>query len=140
VSIDEALARLEGDRELHMLTGPATPADIVRIEQAVGRLPSDLHALLTRVGGGLLYERHEVFGPHRLMIHDIELVPDILSMRKLVQSRGGPLKAGFLPIHRVGGLLHLVDLRDARATIVSETLDRSWADLATFLSAVVLPG
>ena len=54
---------------------PASEDDLRRLDEALGRpLPAPLRALLREVGGGLFAGGHEIFGPSRVMIHDIELV------------------------------------------------------------------
>ena len=86
-TLDNILARLDHDRDKHMLS-PAAPPTCSRWSASSGvPLPDAVRRLLERVGGGILYERHELFGPRRLMIHDIELVPDVLSVRRALRTQ-----------------------------------------------------
>jgi len=142
VTIEDALAVLEKDRNRHMTGEPASALELDRLEQTLGRrLPEEFRALLARVGGGILYERHEVFGARRLMVHDIELVPDLMSFRqRFVRAGSGESCQDFVPFHRADGMVHLLDLR-ARGGPAVVSLDgtRSYPDLAHFLQEVVLP-
>jgi hypothetical protein len=133
-----ALAR---DRSRHMTTDPATERDLDVLEEAPGqRLPEEFRALLAGFGGGIFYERHELFGARRLMIHDIELVSDILTFRRLMAEGGHELERGLVPFHRADGRVHLLDLRRGeQARVVSADGDRSYSDLACFLEQVVIP-
>jgi len=143
VRIEEALAVLEEDGLRHMIAEPATELELDRLEEALGRrLPEEFRIFLSRLGGGILYERHEVFGARRLMIHDIELVPDLVSFRhRLVDSGGHELTDDLVPFHRADGVVHLLDLRrNGEARVVSADGKRSYPDLASFLEQVVLPG
>jgi hypothetical protein len=142
VTIERALTVLEKDRHRHMTGEPASECELVLLEEALGRrLPEDFRTLLARLGGGILYERHEVFGARRLMVHDIELVPDLVSFRQRFVSAGkGDTCPDFVPFHRADGMVHLLDLR-ARGGPAVVSLDgtRSYPDLARFLDEVVLP-
>jgi SMI1-KNR4 cell-wall len=141
VTIEEALHVLEGDRSQHMTAQPATELELDHLEEALGqKLPEEFRTFLARFGGGILYERHEIFGARRLMIHDIELVPDLVSFRHRFVDSGGQLLADDLvPFHRADGVVHLLDLRrSGEARIVSADGKRSYPDLACFLEQVVL--
>src|SRR5436309_5716006 len=118
-----------------MTTEPASERDLDLLEETLGRrLPDEFRTLLARLGGGILYERHEVFGARRLMVHDIELVPDLVSFRqRLVRASGGDLCQDFVPFHRADGVVHLLDLRaDGGAAVMSLDGTRSYPDLACF--------
>jgi hypothetical protein len=140
--IEAALGVLERDSSRHMTAEPASEHDLGLLEESLGRrLPEDFRTLLTRFGGGILYERHEVFGARRLMVHDIELVPDLVSFRqRFVRAGSGESCQDFVPFHRADGMVHLLDLR-ARGGPAVVSLDgtRSYSDLADFLEQVVLP-
>ena len=142
VTIEKALAVLEKDRHRHLTAEPASVRELDLLEESLGRrLPEDFRALLARLGGGILYERHEVFGASRLMVHDIELVPDLVSFReRFVRAGEGETCQDFVPFHRADGMVHLLDLR-ARGGPAVVSLDgtRSYPDLARFLEEVVLP-
>jgi hypothetical protein len=104
------------------------------------KVPRKLREFLERFGGGIFYERHEIFGCRRLMIHDIEMVPDLLTMsRRLEESDGLP--SDLLPFHRADGVVHLMDLRvDAdECPVLSWKGSVTYPDLAAFLEAVVVP-
>lgn len=138
VDILEAFAR-GADR--HMTAGPATEQELRRLEQALGHpLPASFRAFLSRLGGGLFFHGHEIFGPRRVMIHDIELVPDVLSVRRRLVKEGG-LPQGILPLHRARGVIHVIDVRPENGGEWIDTLSPSlpYADLASFLETVVLP-
>ena len=137
--MDEVLAVLERDGA-HHLTQRCSERDLDVLEEALGqRLPADFRTLLARVGGGILYDTHELFGGRRLMVHDIELVPDLMSVRRRLEESRPRGPAHLVPIHRCGGELHLLDLSfpDASAAVVAED-GRTWPDLPAFLEAVVL--
>ncbi len=138
MTIDEVLAVLERDRGRHMLAEPCVEADLKRLEGAIGcALPSGFRRLLLDLGCGIFYEKHEVFGAHRLMVHDIELVPDLLSMRRREGRQHG--SAEQLPFHRAAGVIHYLDLNDAQGRVLPGDHSPEALDLATFLERVVLP-
>jgi hypothetical protein len=142
VTIEEALATLARDGSRHMTTEPAGERDLDVLEEGLGeRLPEQFRGLLGRLGGGIFYERHELFGARRLMIHDIELVPDLLTFRGLWMAGSGPgSQRGLVPFHRADGKVHLLDLRRATAApVISADGGRSYPDLACFLEQVVIP-
>jgi hypothetical protein len=143
MTIDEALARIEADRTAHMIAGPSDAAELAAIEAKLGRpLPEAFRAFLLRLGGGIFYQRHEVFGGHRTMIHDIELVPDLLSMkRRLEAEKTAGLREGLLPVHRAEGVVHLVELAEGPGygRILCLTSPAVYADFASFLDKVVRP-
>jgi hypothetical protein len=142
VTIEEVLAVLERDRARHMMTDPATERDLDVLEEALGgRLPEQFRTFLARLGGGIFYERHELFGARRLMVHDIELVPDLLTFRRRYASGAGTDPAPrMLPFHRADEGIHLLDLGGAtEASVVSADGARAYPDLARFLQWVVIP-
>jgi hypothetical protein len=107
-SIDELIARCEADRSLHITFEGSSETELRGLEETLGYpLPTPLRAFLGRLGGGVYYLRHEIFGPRRVMIHDIELVPDLLSFRHWL---GAKVPARWLPIHRADGAVHAIEL------------------------------
>lgn len=138
--VARVLDRLVRDSGQHLLTGPAHEADLGRLEQALGlSLPHAFRTLLARMGSGILYDRHEMFGPHQLQLHDIEFVPSMLGVQKHL---GAALAPGLIPVHRGGGLVHALDLRggsEEPVPVVALDGSASYADLPAFLEAVVLP-
>ena len=137
--MQEAMATLERDRARH-LTQRCSGKDLDLLEQALGRrLPSDYRSLLERVGGGILYDDHELFGGRRLIVHDIELVPDVLTLKRQRAEAGRPWPMHLVPFHRCRGRLHLLDVSGAGETRVVGEDGRSWPSLLDFLSEVVLP-
>jgi hypothetical protein len=141
LTLVQILDIFDRDRDRHVIAGPASDKELARLEAAVGRgLPPPFRALLGRFGGGLFYNGHEIFGPLRAMVHDIELVPDLLSVRQRLLE-GGELPEGFIPFHRARGVIHLMDLRDELGTgqIVPLSQSAPHTDLASFLETVVLP-
>jgi len=142
MTIEEALDVLEKDQARHMTTDRASPRDLDVLEQALGqRLPEEFRTFLIRLGGGIFYERHELFGARRLMVHDIELMADLLSFyRHFAGSGGSGLGPGLVPFHRADGVVHLLDLRGgSEAPVISADGERSYPDLACFLQQVVIP-
>ena len=141
LSLVQILDIFDRDRERHMIAGPASDEELARLEAGLGKkLPAPFRALLARFGGGLFYNGHEIFGPTRTMVHDIELVPDMLSVRhRLVEE--GSLPEGFLPFHRARGVVNLIDAREGVGTgeIVPLSQSPPHPDLASFLELVVLP-
>lgn len=142
MTIEEVLGAMALDRPRHMTTDPASERDLDVLEEALGqKLPEEFRALLARFGGGIFYERHELFGARRLMIHDIELVPDLLTFRRLLADDTGRERERWLvPFHRADGRVHFLDLRrGVQAGVVSADGERSYPDLACFLEQVVIP-
>jgi hypothetical protein len=141
LTLEQILATFERDRDRHVMAGPATGEELARLESALGcRLPESLRAFLSRFGGGLFYNGHEIFGPTRAMVHDIEMVPDMLSVRHRLLEEGS-LPEGFLPFHRARGVVNLIDARETVGTgeIVPLSQAPPHPDLASFLETVVLP-
>lgn len=141
MTITQVLDLIEGDRPLHMRGEPASAPDLDRVEAALGvSLPEEFRDLLTRLGGSILYERHEVFGARRLMVHDIELVPDLLSFREHFARAHPGMARVIVPFHRADGVVSLFDLREgAEPAVVSDDGARSYSSLASFLERAVLP-
>lgn len=134
------LHRLKDGADARM-TVPASDPELCRIDEALGYpLPAALRSLLREVGSGLYEGGHEIFGPLRLMLHDIELVPDLLSVRARLLAEG-VLHPQFLPFHRGGATFHLVRTEGAGAgCVVSLPSGRVYADLASFIEQVLLRG
>jgi hypothetical protein len=132
------LHRLEDGADARM-TVTASEAELQRIDEALGRpLPAPLRSLLQEVGSGLYEGGHEIFGPLRLMLHDIELVPDLLSVRARLTAEG-VLHPQFLPFHRGGATFHLIRMEGAGSgCVVSLPSGRIYADLASFIEQVLL--
>jgi hypothetical protein len=135
MTLDEIIARLEHDRAAHTTSGPSDEGELLRLEHDLGHpLPAVLRTFLTRVGGGIFYGRHEIFGGHRVMIHDIELVP---SLRAIARSQKAAPPPGWLPFHRADGTWHLIEA--AGGAVVSWPPGERHASLEAFLAQVVLP-
>ena len=137
--LETLLHRLEDGGAEARMTSPASDEELQRIDEALGRpVPAPLRALLREVGSGLYEGGHEIFGPSRLMLHDIELVPDILSMRARLMAEG-VLHPHFLPFHRGGATFHLIRTEGPGAgCVVSLPSGRVYADLASFIEQVLL--
>jgi SMI1 / KNR4 family (SUKH-1) len=135
---EEILALFESESAAHMSAGPASEGDLARLEEAIGaRLPDDFRAFLVRLGGGLYFHGHEIFGPCRVMIHDIEMVPDLASVReRLTVLPGAP--PSLFPFHRARGTFNFLDA-DAPGPVFSGRGERLFPDLASFLDTIVLP-
>ena len=135
--LDELLVLFERESGAHMTAGPATEEDLCRVEAAIGgSLPADLRAFLSRLGGGLYYHGHEIFGPVRAMVHDIEMVPDLVSVRERV-LHDLQTPADLVPFHRARGTFHFFDRRGPG--VFSANGERLFADLAGFLETIVVP-
>jgi hypothetical protein len=132
--LEKLLERIEEDASRHHTAGPASEADLAKLEAALGHaLPAPFRAFLERSGSGLYYDRHEIFGPLHTMIHDIELVPPLLSV-----CRGLP--PGVIPVHRADALVHFMDLRGGgRVPVFSLLSSDRYSDFTTFLHEVVVP-
>jgi hypothetical protein len=141
MDIHDILARLERDSQHHMTGAPSDEAEIRDLESKCDiAVPADYRAFLTRFGGGIFYQQHEIFGPRRVMIHDIEMVPDLLSMRaSLPRITSEPIADGYFPLHRGGGRIHLIDLRPGPdlGRVLGGT--HEFPSLSGFLEAVVVP-
>lgn len=138
MTLDEIITRLEHDRGAHTTSGPSDEAELRQLEQAVGHpLPAALRTFLARVGGGIFYGRHEIFGGHRVMIHDIELVPSLRSIAQHVQRQPAPPPAGWLPFHRAEGAWHLIELSGA-ARVASWPPATRHSGFESFFAQVVL--
>jgi SMI1/KNR4 family protein SUKH-1 len=141
LTLDEILARLESDRDRH-LTQCSSAAEVEEVERTLGLpLPAPFRTLLMQVGAGILYNAHEVFGPRRVIIHDIELVPDLVTMQPLLRQ-GRPWPDRCLAFHRGADAVHGFDLgrTDGTAPVLRlEDPSVRYPDLASFLAAVVLP-
>jgi hypothetical protein len=131
------LARIEEHARDHM-TGLSTEADLRALESSLGcALPAPYRTLLARTGGGIYYLRHEIFGARRVMIHDIELVPDVFSFRHWL---GDAVPAGWLPVHRCESQIHILKF-DGGDDAPVRLLDGSgpgYKDFATFFESVVM--
>jgi SMI1 / KNR4 family (SUKH-1) len=137
--LEVLLHRFESGRRDARMTSPASDEELQRIDEALGRpVPAALRALLHEVGGGLYEGGHEIFGPSRVMLHDIELVPDILSVRTRLMAEG-VLHPHFLPFHRGGATFHLIRTEGPGAgCVVSLPSGRVYADLPSFIEQVLL--
>jgi hypothetical protein len=131
--LESLLARIQADARRHMTAGPASESELVQLEAAIGHpLPAAFRTFLARLGGGLYYERHEIFGPLRAMIHDIELVPPLVGV-----CRGLP--AGVIPVHRAASVIHFMDLRpEGAASVFSLLTGERHPGFTSFLRDVVV--
>jgi len=147
LTFDEVLEAFEGAREEHILGSPSTEWELGRLEQTLGApLPASFRVFLERLGGGLFFRGHEIFGPRRVMVHDIELVPDILSMRRTLAAQGSTLPERAIPFHRARGTIHFLRLgggsgaANGAGEIVSlPASEASAPNLESFLETVVMP-
>jgi hypothetical protein len=135
---ESLLARCEADASLHMTGGGCPEPELRRIEEAIGYpLPVPYRLFLGRLGGGVYYLKHEIFGCRRVMTHDIELVPDVLSFRRWL---GDMVSRNALPFHRADGRIHVLELSGDQAGLVrsiDEGGDRC-SDFASFLEEFVV--
>jgi hypothetical protein len=71
-----------------------------------------------------------------MMIHDIELVPDMMT----VKAAAPGLPAAWLPFHRRDGVVHVVDLAPAGfGEVYSWPGGEARGDIAAFLAERLLP-
>lgn len=139
LTLDEIIERMAGDHSQHMSGGPSPEAELLQAEETLGlRLPQPFRAFLTRLGAGIYYQEHEIFGCRRVMIHDIELLPDLVSMRQRLDP---PVAEGLFPLHRNRERLHLIDLSHGTGAgrVIAAGDAVEFPDLPAFLEAVVLP-
>jgi hypothetical protein len=123
--IETLIARCEADQSLHMTYGPCSEAEVCELEEELGRL-----------GPGVYYLKHEIFGARRVMVHDIELLPDLRTFRTQL---GEPVSPDVLPIHRQGEHIYAIDLdADPAPVRPLDGVGPSYPDFGTFLEAVVL--
>ncbi len=142
LTLDQVVEAFERTRDEHVLGKPSTEEELARLEQSVGSpLPASFRVFLTRIGGGMFFHGHEIFGPRRVMIHDIELVPDMLTFRRALEAQGTKLPDHTIPIHRARGLVHVMRLHPPEAAGQIESVPPSAAspNLESFLEIVVLP-
>lgn len=142
LTLDEVLDAFAQSPDQHVLGTRSTEAELTRIEQALGaRLPPSFRAFLGRLGGGLFFRGHEIFGTRRLMIHDIELVPDILSVRRTLEAQGVEIPERSIPFHRARGTIHFMQLDGGAGAgrIVSIPPAEPCPSFESFLEIVVLP-
>ncbi len=138
MTLEDVLRQLEDDRAAHTTSGPSDEAELRGVEEALQQaLPATLRAFLLRIGGGIFYGRHEIFGGHRVMIHDIELVPSLREMVRQTRARQPDLERAWLPVHRADGVLHLMDA-EAQRGLVSQPAGQQHASFESFLELVVL--
>lgn len=94
----------------HLRFGPVPREEITALEARLGRpLPPALAAVLEKLGNGIFFGKEELLGPRRLMVHDIELLADMMTVK--AQAPGMP--EDWLPFHRCDGVIHAVDLSPA---------------------------
>jgi hypothetical protein len=142
LTLAQIIERFEQDADCHTAAGPSGEDDLRRMEDSIGhRLPDAFREFLARLGGGLFYQGHEIFGPQRTMIHDIELVPDLVTIRQRLLTEGNLPAGGLVPFHRARGVINLMDVRDEAGAgrILSARQRAPFPDLASFLETVVLP-
>ena len=91
----------------HLRFGAVPREQITAFEARLGRsLPPALIAVLESIGNGIFFGKEELLGPRRLMVHDIELLADMMS----VKAQAPGLPEAWLPFHRCDGVMHAVDL------------------------------
>jgi hypothetical protein len=141
VGLDDILEAFARSGTQHLAGGGASEEDLQRFEERADVvLPLGFRTFLGRLGGGLYFHGHEIFGPTHVVIHDIELVPDLLTVRKWLAAQGIEVPAGLLPFHRARGVIHLLDARPgSKERVLTLGGSATFPDLASFLDAIVLP-
>ena len=121
----------------HLRFEPVPHAQIAELEARLGRsLPPELAAMLETVGNGIFFGKEELFGPRRLMVHDIELLPDMMSVKAATPG----LPEEWLPFHRCDGVLHVVDLRpQSLGDVYSWPGSAPQGDVGSFLASRLMP-
>ena len=121
----------------HLRFEPVPHQQIAELEARIGqRLPLELSAMLETVGNGIFFGREELFGPRRLMVHDIELLPDMMSVKTATPG----LPEEWMPFHRCDGALHVVDLRpEAHGAVYSWPARAHQGDVGSFLASRLMP-
>lgn len=90
--LESLFARIEAEAEAHLTGGPSAEEELRTLELTLGRrLPSSFRAFLARLGGGLYFQKYEILGPHTVLVHDIELVSDIVSHRRELAASGSAI-------------------------------------------------
>ena len=120
----------------HLRFEPVPREEIAELEARLGRrLPPELAAMLETVGNGIFFGREELFGPRRLMVHDIELLPGMMTVKAATPG----LPEDWLPFHRCDGALHVVDLAPEAGGAVYSWPDRVHrGDVGSFLASRLL--
>lgn len=139
MTLDQIIERMARDHSQHMTGGPSGEAELREAEERLAlRFPEPFRAFLIRLGAGIYYQKHEIFGCRRVMIHDIELLPDLVSMK---QRLSPPLAEGLFPVHRSREQVHLIDLGPGPGAgrIIAAGDAVEFPDLPAFLEAIVLP-
>ena len=121
----------------HLRFEPVPHAQIAELEARLGRrLPLELAAMLETVGNGIFFGKEELFGPRRLMVHDIELLPDMMSVKAATPG----LPQEWLPFHRCDSVLHVVDLRpESLGDVYSWPGAAPQGDVGSFLASRLMP-
>jgi SMI1/KNR4 family protein SUKH-1 len=121
----------------HLRFEPVPHEQIAELEARLGRrLPLELAAMLEAVGNGIFFGREELFGPRRLMIHDIELLPGMMGVKAATPG----LPDEWLPFHRCDGALHVVDLRpESLGAVYSWPEGAHHGDVGSFLASRLMP-
>lgn len=142
MTFDQVLDAFAHSKEEHVLGSRSTEAELLRLEEALGStLPPSFRVFLRRLGGGLFFRGHEIFGTRRVMIHDIELVPDILTVCRTLEAQAVEIPERTIPFHRARGTIHFMPLDGAESAgpIVSIPPAEPCPSFESFLEIVVLP-
>jgi hypothetical protein len=141
LGLDAVLDAFARNEKAHLSGGAASEEDLRRFEERAGiALPLSFRAFLSRFGGGLYFHGHEIFGPQHVVIHDIELVPDLLTVRKWLAAQGIEVPGDLVPFHRARGVIHLLDVRpEGAGRVLTLGGPATFPDLAGFLETLVLP-
>jgi len=132
MTLDDILAVLERDGTRH-LTQSCSEREMDALERALGRrLPNAFRVLLSRVGCGILYDRHELFGALQLDGPRHPLIHWLVRWLTATRRRAYALLATLLS---TGAPLGLVGLRALRAGGVSLDWlrDELQADRGTYI-------
>ena len=131
------IAGVESHALEHLRFGAVPRDQIAALEVRLGRpLPATLAAVLEAVGNGIFFGHEELLGPRRLMIHDIELLPDMMTVKRATPG----LPEAWLPFHRRDGVVHAIDLApDGFGEVHSWPDGAAHGDVAGFLTQRLTP-
>ena len=136
----DPFSTVSGSPASHTTGGPAAEGDLRALELALGTtLPPLYREFLSRFGSGVFFGRHEIYGPCRVNVHDIELVSDVVTATKELLGEDPRAGGALLVVHRDGDRVDVLELRGAGAVRCLGD-GRRWPDFAEFVRECLPPG